>query len=173
MEPGDFDDSVKAEYLDALAAFGTHLRASKHVGITANMARRARRKDPEFEEACQAALEDFRDSLEAEAIRRGRDGFDEPVFFKGNEVGTVRRYSDRMLELVLKANIPEKYNDKVQADVQVTGGVLLTVAPAQSEDNWLEAHATEELPDGGQTKQLGEGADRQEQDDRAYHGRGD
>ena len=42
-------------------------------------------------------------------------------FLQGAVVGTVRKYSDRMLELLLKGHAPEKYKDRVQhsGDVKV------------------------------------------------------
>jgi hypothetical protein len=40
--------------------------------------------------------------LEAEARRRAVQGWDEPVFHQGRKVGTIRKYSDRMLEILLK-----------------------------------------------------------------------
>ena len=55
------------------------------------------------------------------ARRRAIDGFEEPVFYQGAVVGAVRKYSDRMLELLLKGHAPEKYKDRVQhsGDVKV------------------------------------------------------
>jgi hypothetical protein len=52
------------------------------------------------------------DRLEAEADRRAVDGVLEPVFYKGVEVGTVRKYSDRLLITRLRAEMPEKYADR-------------------------------------------------------------
>jgi hypothetical protein len=43
------------------------------------------------------------DALEREAWRRAVEGFDEPVHYQGEVVGYVKKYSDRMLELLLKA----------------------------------------------------------------------
>jgi hypothetical protein len=41
------------------------------------------RKDPAFLERFEAALDRFADSLQEEALRRGRDGVDEPVVYQG------------------------------------------------------------------------------------------
>lgn len=51
------------------------------------------------------------DLLEEEADRRGRDGTDEPVFFRGANVGAKRRYSDALLLARLKALKPDAYRD--------------------------------------------------------------
>jgi hypothetical protein len=63
--------------------------------------------DPEWEHEWDLAMVRFRESLIVEARARARDGWDEPVFYKGDEVGYVRKKSDRMMELMLKAHIPE------------------------------------------------------------------
>ncbi|MFM9863992.1 MAG: hypothetical protein ACKVRO_10325, partial [Micropepsaceae bacterium] len=46
-----------------------------------------------------------------EADRRGRDGFDEPVFYRGEQCGVKHRYSDNLLLARLKALQPELYRD--------------------------------------------------------------
>jgi hypothetical protein len=50
--------------------------------------------------------------LEEEADRRGRDGLDEPVFYRGQQCGTKRRYSDGLLLARLKAVRPEVYRER-------------------------------------------------------------
>ena len=49
------------------------------------------------------------DTLEGEADRRGREGWSEDVFYRGQVVGKRQRYSDRMLMFRLKALKPEMY----------------------------------------------------------------
>lgn len=98
----------------------------------------------EFHEAWDAALEIGNDYLEKEAQRRAVDGYEEPVVHKGiqafvrdaqtgalelDENGqpiplTVRRYSDRLLEILLKARRPEKFRENMKIEAHVTGGVL-------------------------------------------------
>ena len=48
--------------------------------------------------------------IEAEARRRAVDGVDEPVYYQGKEVGTVRRYSDVLLIFLLKGLRPQRFN---------------------------------------------------------------
>jgi hypothetical protein len=71
----------------------------------------------EFADAQEQAC----DSLEAEARRRATEGVDEPVFYKGKECGTVRRYSDTLLIFLLKGAIPEKYKDRVENRIKREG----------------------------------------------------
>jgi hypothetical protein len=61
------------------------------------------------------------DSLEVEARWRATDGVDEPVFYKGEVCGTVRRYSDTQLIFLLKGAMPEKYKDRVEDRIKREG----------------------------------------------------
>ena len=51
--------------------------------------------------------------LEDEAQRRAM-GYEEDVYYKGEKVGTVTKYSDKLMEVLLKANAPEKYRERVE-----------------------------------------------------------
>ena len=86
-----------------------------------------------FREARSRAI----DLLEQEAIRRAYHGVDEPVFHQGqlcyraedlDENGkpqpgvtplAIRRYSDRLMEILLRGNKPDIYRDR--SSVEVTG----------------------------------------------------
>ena len=65
-------------------------------------------------------------AAEDEAFRRAVEGTEEPVYHKGAICGHVRRYSDSLLTLLLKAGDPDKYADRSKVTHQ--GAVLhLTV----------------------------------------------
>jgi hypothetical protein len=51
------------------------------------------------------------DLLEEEADRRGRDGYDVPVFHRGEVCGTKRMYANGLLLARLKAIRPEQYRE--------------------------------------------------------------
>ena len=122
------DAASVARYLELLAATGRKVSAYKAAGVLAERLRSLRESDPDFRAAEDEALRLYGESLEKEAHRRGAEGWDEPVFFKGEECGAVRRHSDRMLELLLKKNVPE-FREKVSVDAEVKGGVLLVGGP--------------------------------------------
>jgi len=63
------------------------------------------------------------EALEDEAIRRGKDGIEEPVFYQGEVCGHVRKFSDVLLMFALKANRPEKFRDN--ASFNLTGSLTL------------------------------------------------
>ncbi|HXH11169.1 MAG TPA: terminase [Alphaproteobacteria bacterium] len=106
--------------------FLAHLRQTANVTEAAqmiNMARRslydARERDPEFAKQWDDAVEEATDALEREARRRAVEGWDEPVFYKGQLQGYIRRYSDRMLELLLRAHRPDKFSERVNLHLVV------------------------------------------------------
>jgi hypothetical protein len=109
-----FLPELKLKFVEVLADQGTFRAAAEAVGIDPNTARNARDLDPEFDQACEAALTDFADRLEGEASRRAVDGWERPLYYQGAQVGAERLYSDRLLELQLKAHRPEKYREKFE-----------------------------------------------------------
>jgi len=65
--------------------------------------------DPDYRAIfTQLRIEVF-DELMDEAVRRGLNGWLAPVFYRGVQVGTRKRYSDRLLMFLLKAWRPEKF----------------------------------------------------------------
>ena len=46
---------------------------------------------------------------------------DEPVFYQGQVVGHIRKYSDNLLMFLLKAHWPEKFRENVSIDQRVSG----------------------------------------------------
>lgn len=68
---------------------------------------------PAFAAAYKECQEEAADNLEAEALRRARDGVEEPVFYQGKVVGAIRKYSDTLMIVLLKAFRPHKYVERV------------------------------------------------------------
>ena len=71
------------------------------------------RNDEDYYAAFAEARELVSDKMEAEAYRRAVDGIDRVVYSQGKVVGSQREYSDNLLTLLLKANRPEKYKERV------------------------------------------------------------
>ena len=61
-------------------------------------------------------------ALETEADRRAVEGWDEPKFHEGQPY-TVRRFSDTLLIVRLKAACPERYRDNVTLNQTVQGNL--------------------------------------------------
>jgi len=70
--------------------------------------------DARFAAAIAIATEAGADALEDEALRRAVEGVDEPVFYRGERIGTARKYSDTLLMFLLKSRRPEIYGTVAQ-----------------------------------------------------------
>jgi hypothetical protein len=71
--------------------------------------------------------------LEAEARRRAYDGWAEPVYQRGVQVGTVTRYSDNLMMFLLKGLAPETYRDRLDVRAITTSEVQDTLTEDQRE----------------------------------------
>jgi hypothetical protein len=105
----------KAAFIAELARHGIANRAARAAspgsGPTGAMTtfKDARERDPAFAAAWEEALDTARAEVEHEIYRRSIEGYEEPVFggkYRETVVGTVRRYSDRLLELRARALLP-------------------------------------------------------------------
>jgi len=103
-----FTPRAQQIYLDELIRTGAVVKSCAAAGVSYKCVRDFRLKSPEFREQVELALELHRDRLLEEATRRAVDGWDErPVVDdEGNIVGYVHKYSDRLLELLLKRADP-------------------------------------------------------------------
>jgi hypothetical protein len=99
-------------FLETLRRTANITSAASSAGIERTTAYLARNTHPDFSAAWDEAIEIATDALELEARRRAMDGWDEPVFQGGMNVGTVRKYSDRLLEMQLYAHRPAKYRNR-------------------------------------------------------------
>jgi len=76
------------------------------------------RKDEEYQVAFAEAEIAATDALVAEARRRATEGVEEPVYYKGEVVGTIQKYSDTLLIFLLKGALPEVYRERYE----ISGG---------------------------------------------------
>lgn len=108
---------ARKKFLEELAQCGNVSQAALKAKIGRTTAYEWKVADPEFAAAWSEALEIAADRLEAEAWRRAHDGYEEPVFGRirkdqDGQIGTVHRYSDTLLVLLLKAHKPEKFRER-------------------------------------------------------------
>jgi hypothetical protein len=122
----DFYNIVQPEKRAMIAA----LSQSGNITTAAGVAKTSRQNhynwlaiDPAYGDAVKAAMQAAGDRLEEEARRRATEGTLEPVFYQGDKVGTVRRFSDTLLIFLLKGAKPEKYRDRT--DVRHSGAVAV------------------------------------------------
>lgn len=96
-----------------------------------------RERDPEFAAQWDAVIELATEDLEKEARRRALVGVEEPVFYQGEVVGHVQRYSDSLLMFTIKARKPE-YRDRITVDVNKLDSDIdreLAILTARSQGN--------------------------------------
>lgn len=145
------DSERRSYFLECLCENGNVTESAKLAGIPRTTLYDWRRADEDFARAWEEANELGTDALEDEATRRGKDGVDEPIFYKGSEVAQVKRYSDTLLMFMLKARRPDKFKDRSSTEITgKDGGPLI-------QEITIEHHGTEETedpaalgsPDGG------------------------
>lgn len=132
-------DDWKSVVLQALSVVPVLNHAADVAKVHRQTIVQARKKDPEFDQACIDAMEAGIDYAEKEAFRRAVNGWAEPVIDRGrlmwqyrrevDEAGeeklvpvlgpdgqpiplTVNKHSDSLLQFVLKGRRREVYGDK-------------------------------------------------------------
>jgi len=118
-----FDAERKRAFLDILALTGRPAQAAQKIGVAlrtveSHRSRRSQQYDEEFAIAYDESMELYREILQEAIHRRGVEGVEEPVFYKGrpatdaegNPVG-IRKFSDAMLALHAKRHDPA-YRDR-------------------------------------------------------------
>ena len=106
-------------FLETLARTGIVLVAAQAAGIDRPTTYVHRERHPDFAVAWDEAMEQATDLLEAEAVRRARDGIEKPVTVAGcREV--IREYSDALLIFLLKHRRPQIFKPPA-IPVELTG----------------------------------------------------
>lgn len=112
--------------------------AAAAAGIGRRTAYEWRDADDAFREAWDDAAQEAADHLEREAWRRAVEGTDKPITFQGQITATYKEYSDRMLELLLKAHRPEKFKERVANElsgkVDTGPGYVFRIETVSSDD---------------------------------------
>ncbi len=97
VHPAAFTPDRQVRFLDALAAGGNVRAACARVGVSAETAYRARRRDAVFAAGWAGALVLAREHAEAVLADRALNGVEEAVFYHGEEVARRRRFDGRLL----------------------------------------------------------------------------
>lgn len=141
-EDMDEENQLKVAFIEEFAQHGVVAKACRAVGISRSRYRKWSQEDEVFAVLHKDAHEDAVDEGEYELRRRAIEGHNEPIFYQGNPVWkrdpetgevehdsegnpiqlTVRKVSDRLLELYVKANRKAKYGDKTTHEHVGEGG---------------------------------------------------
>ena len=150
------------KYDPIIAETGNHTAAAKRAGINRKTLYKWVEKYPDFKEAYNQALEISIDLLELEARNRATKGAKEPVYYKGKVVGHVHKPSDRLMELLLRAHLPDKYSDRQQIDLNATFTVEIATFAAPSAGVVIESSAVQSVSSSTVLLPGGEGVEGQE-----------
>lgn len=104
-------------FLSIFSEVGVITKAAAIAGIDKSNHSKWLKSNEKYRERFEAAVEAANDVLIAECRRRAVEGVDEPVFYKGEQVDTVKKYSDLLLIFEMKRRMPE-YRDKVDVSNQ-------------------------------------------------------
>ncbi len=120
-KPEKFTADVRAAYVEALARLASHKAAAAHVGVAYCTAWKWRKKDPELEAQCEAALGRAYGELLTVARKLAIEGLVEETYDKaGKVIARKRRYSERILLKMLARLDPAGWSDKLQVDSKAT-----------------------------------------------------
>jgi hypothetical protein len=121
----------KHAFLTAFAECGNISTASKLSGIARSNHYDWMQNDPDYPKLFIDADKEASEKLEAEARRRAVNGVDKPVFYKGQECGAVREYSDTLLIFLLKGALPEKYKERYEGTLNGNIDINIDISPEE------------------------------------------
>lgn len=101
----------RRSFLSHLRATGNVTAAAEKSGVSRSSAYALRNADAAFRAAWDDAMESALDDLEAELMRRAREGTEKPVFYGGETVGSIRSYSDSLAMFLLRSRRPHVFGD--------------------------------------------------------------
>lgn len=119
----------QVELIEALAESGCVEEACRRVGMSAQSAYTLRQRDDaqSFRQAWDAALDYAVRRLGDAAFARALHGVARPVFYKGEQIGEVRRYDERLTQFLLRYRDPVRYGkwrDDVESRQHPDAGAL-------------------------------------------------
>jgi len=140
----------QSAFLRVLADTGNVRAASASAGISRATAYRARKRDRNFADKWDAALDDALEALMAEAMRRALRGVDQPHFYRGKLVGHTKVYSDYLLRFLIEIGMAAR-EKRDKAGNEVKPAIIELVERLRIEHgknlDKKKARKPEDLPD--------------------------
>ncbi|TPG19945.1 hypothetical protein EAH87_08960 [Sphingomonas koreensis] len=99
----------KACFLEVLRKTANVSRAAREAGLSSSTVYEHRARHASFAADWDAAVSEALDELEDALIQRAKHGVEKPVYFRGEQVGAVKSYSDALAMFILRARRPEMY----------------------------------------------------------------
>jgi hypothetical protein len=106
----------RPEFLKALAETGLVIEAAKKAKVGRSTVYDERQRNEEFALKWAEIEEWTTEEMEQEARRRAVLGVEEPIYYKGELQGSVRKFSDTLLIFLLKARRPDVYRENVKVE---------------------------------------------------------
>lgn len=128
-----FTPEVQELFLQILEDTASPKQAAQVCGISRRLAFEYKQNDLDFRRRWEQAIEVAMDALLDEAYRRACIGVEEPVVYQGqlsmtkdaatgeDRPLTVRKHSDRLLEVMLKFRYGDQLADRLRVKVEDTG----------------------------------------------------
>lgn len=134
MTTNTFTPERRETFLQALADTCSPKAAAAAAGVSKQTCYYHREKDIEFRQAWDKCVDLALDAVLGESYRRAVVGVDEPVIFQGQvskEVGpdgterplTITKYSDRLLEVLMKWRYGDQLADRLRVRVEESTGL--------------------------------------------------
>ena len=128
------NEKKKNVFLNNLISWGVNIgRAADKSGITRQTHYNWLKEDARYAAVYENDVRPQAISVLEDEAQRRATGFEEDVYYKGQQVGTVTKYSDKLMEILLKANAPEKYRERSEIK-NVDGDGVATTAWEDDED---------------------------------------
>lgn len=119
----------QALFLRVLSETGNVTQAAEAVELSRDCLYKHRERHKPFREAWERAFDRSIDALEAECMRRAKDGWEEPVYQGGELVGYKRKFSDALAQTLLRGNRKKYRQAGASAGLEATpgGGTRVTI----------------------------------------------
>lgn len=141
MQGVELTPQEKAKFIQKLKLTGGNVsKACQAVKRSRKVMYDHKKTDVDFAALWEEACESVYDEMEQEMYRRAVKGVVKPLVYKGQIVKDengrpiiIREYSDRLLELGLKSNRPEKFRERLDVNQNISGGLNVDVQAAIKE----------------------------------------
>lgn len=113
LRKGGWSAERQCEFIAELADCGSVRAACRRMGVGEHHLYKLRRhpEGESFRAAWEAALDIGIQRIEDVAMDRALNGVEQPVYHKGDIIGTRRVYNDRLLMFMLRNRAPERFTE--------------------------------------------------------------
>ena len=125
---------LRARFFEHLAESCNVTLSAQAIGMSRSHMHTLRRNDKTFAKDWDDAIQRATDALEHAARKRAMDGYQRPIYQRGELVGYEPCYSDNLMITLLKAHRPEKFRDK-GFDLPLGSEIVISLKTGKDDDN--------------------------------------